>query len=379
MPPPAFYPVLATLVGLVVGSFLNVVIWRLPRGESLSRPPSRCPGCGKSIRWFQNVPVLSWLVLRGRCAGCGMRIPFRYPFVELLTGALFLAAWLAWQDHPVTALLVAIHLAALVAVTFIDADHKIIPDKISKPGLVAALAAAPWMALPDRPKPMLAGVSPALDAWLVALAGAAVGAGVLLAIRWIASALKKREAMGLGDVKLLAWIGALVGPVYVLVALVVGCVVGSVIGLFIVVLAKLRALPARVRVEAGDVVHEVSSVRVKDGLLVLDGGPALPQETPVRVHVVLDAMRVLEDDDVTIDRPGVVVASEPHGGASRWRLRLEQLTEAEDEHLWLFRNSSRYVPFGPFLALGGAACLLAPAWIWWLIVEAYPSFVRRGG
>ncbi|MCB9830691.1 MAG: hypothetical protein H6806_13145 [Planctomycetes bacterium] len=73
------------------------------------------------------------------------------------------------------------------------------------------------------------------------------------------------------------------------------------------------------------------------------------------------------------------MASEPHGGASRWRLRLEQLTEAEDEHLWLFRNSSRYVPFGPFLALGGAACLLAPAWIWWLIVEAYPSFVRRGG
>ncbi|MGE0192015.1 MAG: A24 family peptidase [Planctomycetota bacterium] len=379
MPPPVFHAVVATVAGLVVGSFLNVVIWRLPRGESLSHPPSRCPGCGKAIRWWQNVPVVSWVLLRGRCAGCRVRIPFRYPFVELLTGALFLAAWLAWGEHPVTAVLVAVHLAALVAVTFIDADHKIIPDKISKPGLVAALAAAPWMALPDRPKPLVPGASPALDAWLVALAGAAVGAGILLAIRWIASALKKREAMGLGDVKLLAWIGALVGPVYVLVALVVGCVVGSVIGLFIVVVAKLRALPARVRIEVGDVAHEVTSVRIKDGLLVVDGGPAVPADTPARIHLVLDAVRVLEDDDVTIDRPGAVVASEPLGSASRWRVRVDQLTESEDEHLWLFRNSGRYVPFGPFLALGGAACLLVPGWVWWLIVEAYPSLVRRGG
>ncbi|MCB9830692.1 MAG: prepilin peptidase [Planctomycetes bacterium] len=229
MPPPAFYPVLAALVGLVVGSFLNVVIWRLPRGESLSHPPSRCPGCGKSIRWFQNVPVLSWLLLRGRCAGCGIRIPFRYPFVELLTGALFLAAWLAWQDHPVTALLVAIHLAAPRGRRSSTPTTRSSRTRSPKPGLVAALAALDG---PDRPA-MLAGVSPAAGRLARGARRRGGGAGVLLALRWIASALKKRArpCWVWATWKALAWIGALVGPVYVLVALVVGCVVGSVIGL----------------------------------------------------------------------------------------------------------------------------------------------------
>jgi prepilin signal peptidase PulO-like enzyme (type II secretory pathway) len=89
-------------------------------------------------------------------------------------------------------------------------------------------------------------------------------------------------------------------------------------------------------------------------------------------------VRVLEDDDVVLERVGRLVAVEPHGGAHLWRIELDGLTEAEDEHLFVFRHSNRYVPFGPFLALGGAACLLAPTWIWWLVTDAYPAWVRGG-
>ncbi len=378
MPPEPLATIFAGIFGLVVGSFLNVVIWRLPRGQSVVRPRSRCPGCGRSLRWFENVPVLSWLFLLGRCAGCRMRIPARYPLVELVTGALFLGSWLVWRDHPFTAAFVAAHLAALLAITFIDAEHKIIPDAISKPALVLALVAAPWTALPDRPKVLVDAAGPMVNAWLVALAGAALGAGVLLAIRWIASALKKREAMGLGDVKLLAWIGALVGPTYVLLALVVGCLAGSVIGLGIVVAGSLRALPCRLRLSDGDAVHETDRVRIADGALLVEGVPGWSAGSSVTVRLVLPAVRVLEDEDVTIEKQGRLASVEAQGSGVRWRVQLDDLSDAEDEHLFLFRHSNRYVPFGPFLALGGAVTLLAPAWIWWAYVDAWPSLIRRG-
>ncbi|NIL99643.1 MAG: prepilin peptidase, partial [Acidobacteria bacterium] len=130
-----------SLVGLVVGSFLNVCIHRLPLGQSVVRPRSRCPGCGEGIRWYQNLPVISWLVLRGRCAHCKRRISLRYPFVELVSGCIVLGAWqiYGWTPaFPISALFAL----GMVVLFFTDLDHQLLPDAITLTGLVAGLALA---------------------------------------------------------------------------------------------------------------------------------------------------------------------------------------------------------------------------------------------
>src|SRR5215217_7362039 len=130
----------ALLGGLVVGSFLNVVAHRLPRGESLARPRSRCPGCGTQLRAIDNVPVVSWLLLRGRCHHCGTRISPRYPLVELATAALYVAV-VATQDDAVRIVLGLLLVTALVPITLIDLDRRIIPNRITGPAALAALVA----------------------------------------------------------------------------------------------------------------------------------------------------------------------------------------------------------------------------------------------
>src|SRR3972149_10027207 len=139
---PATWPVGAlvrvVLFGLAVGSFLNVVILRLPEGRSLWRPASACPGCGPALAWHDNVPVLSFLALRGRCRTCGMAISWQYPLVEIVTAAVFLLAWLE-LGPTVDFVVAAVFLAALVAITGIDLRHPILPDVISLPGLLAGL------------------------------------------------------------------------------------------------------------------------------------------------------------------------------------------------------------------------------------------------
>jgi len=138
----------AFVFGLVVGSFLNVVIYRLPREESIVHPGSHCPGCGAPVRWWDNVPLVSYLWLRGRCRGCRARISLRYPLVELLTGALFAAVALRFGPVPM-AVVGCAFAAALVATAAIDFDHQIIPDEISLGGLAVALVAVPaasWLA-----------------------------------------------------------------------------------------------------------------------------------------------------------------------------------------------------------------------------------------
>jgi len=181
--------------GAIVGSFLNVCIVRLPEERSIVRPPSHCPGCRRDIAWYDNVPVLSYLVLRGRCRNCGIRISPLYPVVELLTGALAVALWmrlgltLAFAGYFVFA-------AALVTITFIDLDHRIIPDVISLPGIVVGLAVSLVSPL----------VTP-LDAVL----GALIGGGILLAVAFGYQAIRGQEGMCGGDIKLLAMIGSLIG------------------------------------------------------------------------------------------------------------------------------------------------------------------------
>lgn len=203
----------ASAFGAVVGSFLNVVIHRLPRGESLAFPASHCPRCGARIRPRHNVPVVGYLLLRGRCRDCRGRISFRYPLVEALTAALAGGLWLRFGLAPEFAVHFTLA-AGLVAVTFIDLDHMIIPDSLSLGGVAAGLLASFLTPL----------------GWKASLLGAVAGGGSLLAVYAAYYAVTRREGLGLGDVKLLAAIGAFLGWQAVLFTIFTASVVGAVVG-----------------------------------------------------------------------------------------------------------------------------------------------------
>ncbi len=225
-------------MGLFVGSFLNVAIHRLPRpGMTVSKPRrSQCPSCARGLTWKENVPLLSWLVQGGRCRGCGWRIPWRYPLVELLTALLwFLAAWMSPAgDWPLVLARVVV-LSGLVVATFVDFEHFEIPDEVSIGGMVLAPLASLLVPELHRATSLsrLLGQGGEVDRWSAlvgSLVGVAIGGGVLLGIGWLGKLLFRREAMGLGDVKLLAAAGGFVGPGGALAALVLGSVVASVAG-----------------------------------------------------------------------------------------------------------------------------------------------------
>jgi leader peptidase (prepilin peptidase)/N-methyltransferase len=213
----------AAVLGLIVGSYLNVLIYRLPLGISTVFPRSRCPHCGTAIRAYDNLPVLSFLLLRRRCRQCGARISWRYPAIEAATAALFLACFLRFGislQAPVAALFCAL----MLALTMIDYDHMILPDRLTWPGIALGILLQPfvgWTRLWPGPWGAVAG----------AVLGSALGAGILLAV-WIAWYLwRHEEGMGLGDVKMLAAIGAFLGWKGVLVALFLGALSGAVVGL----------------------------------------------------------------------------------------------------------------------------------------------------
>jgi leader peptidase (prepilin peptidase)/N-methyltransferase len=203
---------LAAVFGGILGSFLNVVAYRMPRRESLSRPRSRCPGCETPIRPYDNIPVLSWLLLRGRCRDCGMRIPWRYPAVEASTALLCAAVAIAKQDAGVELWLGIVLVLLLVPITLIDIDHRIIPNKLVLAGSVAAVA-------------LLGALEPGkLPGHLVA--AAAAGGFLLLAV------LVYPSGMGMGDVKLAGMLGLFLGRAVapaIFVALIAGTLVGAVI------------------------------------------------------------------------------------------------------------------------------------------------------
>ena len=215
MPPLWFCVVYAGLVGLIVGSYLNVVVHRLPHNESTVLPRSRCPKCGAAIRARDNLPVVSWLLLGGRCRDCQAPISVRYPLIELLTGALFAGAVLRFGVTP-TAAAAAAFCAALVALAAIDVEHFLLPDRITLPGIAAGLAAQPLLAWGTFPG---------------AIQGALFGAGILLVMAGLWEVLRGVEGMGLGDVKMLAMVGAFLGLHGVVVTLVFASLAGSVVGI----------------------------------------------------------------------------------------------------------------------------------------------------
>lgn len=224
------------LFGLVVGSFLNVVIHRLPlEGESVLRPlRSRCPSCRRELTALDNVPVLSWLFLRGRCRTCRWAIPVRYPLIELSNAALWLVAGALAPSLPLALIWVTV-LSGLLVATAVDFDRFEIPDEVSIGGMALAPICAllvPALHADTALARELSGPGGVdrMGALVACLAGEAAGGGVLLAIGWLGKALFKRDAMGLGDVKLLAAGGGFIGPGGALIALFLGSIAASLMG-----------------------------------------------------------------------------------------------------------------------------------------------------
>jgi leader peptidase (prepilin peptidase) / N-methyltransferase len=228
--PPPFLIALATLLGLMAGSFFNVVIYRMPRGESVVWPPSKCPSCGYRIPFYLNMPVFAWLLLRGKCGSCRAPISAQYPLIEALTGAMAggLAAFFAYvlPGADLGFMLAFAYLAlASIPIFVIDIRHFLIPDLLTYPGILIGLGLS---FLPG-------GITPAQS-----LIGAAGAGGLLWLIGFAASLLLKKEAMGLGDVKLTAMAGAMFGLQTALFGLMFASVLGCIVGVPVLLSRKLN-------------------------------------------------------------------------------------------------------------------------------------------
>jgi len=229
------------LLGAVFGSFLNVCIARWPNDESVVRPRSRCPGCGGGIAWYDNVPVVSWMVLRGHCRTCHQPISAQYPVVEAATAALWVGA--LWLLGPtLVALRLAIVATVLLGVAVTDAKSYLIPDGFTISGLaVAALGALAGALIGEQ--------LPFAGPW-DALIGACTGAGAITIIGWLGELALKKEAMGYGDATLMAFVGALVGPARALLCIFVGAALAAASFLLVVYpIGWWRARRARVAFE----------------------------------------------------------------------------------------------------------------------------------
>ena len=207
--------------GLIVGSFLNVCIYRLPRKQSVNWPGSRCTACDRPLSWYENIPVVSWVALRGRCRTCGERISVMYPLVELITSGLFVAGYLIYGLTPLLAVRLAFA-CAMVVLFAIDLRHHLLPNVITVPGIVIGFALS--LFLPPG--------------WKSALIGLLAGGGVLFVIAEAYYRLRGIEGLGMGDVKMLSMIGAFLGWKLMLVTLVLGSFAGSIIGLGVIALGR---------------------------------------------------------------------------------------------------------------------------------------------
>lgn len=234
------------IFGLLVGSFLNVCIVRLPHSRSVVVPPSHCPRCQGRIQWYDNIPLVSFLLLRAKCRNCGEPISWRYPLVELMNGLFYLWAyhefWLGGEMALVMALC-----SSLIVITFIDLDHQIIPDVITLPGMLIGLAAAPFFmtALADSPPFLIARILPDGSLYLAALVNSFIGllAGglPLLTIGWLWEKFRGIEAMGGGDVKLMGLVGSFLGWKGALLTIMLGALAGSLVGVTLILLKRHQA------------------------------------------------------------------------------------------------------------------------------------------
>jgi leader peptidase (prepilin peptidase)/N-methyltransferase len=214
---PHFSVGFATALGAIIGSFLNVCIWRIPRQQSIAFPPSACPGCGRQLSWYDNVPIVSYLALRARCRSCGVRISARYPLVEAITAAMFAAA--TWYYGPSLLLVQRLVFGCILIVLFgIDLEHHLLPNVITLPAIVAGFAFS-FFTEPG---------------WLASLIGIVLGGGLLLAIAEGYYRIRHEEGLGMGDVKMLAMIGAFLGWQLTLVTLMMASFSGTFVGLAVI-------------------------------------------------------------------------------------------------------------------------------------------------
>jgi len=270
---PWFFPAVAAVFGAVVGSFLNVVIYRVPAGKSIVRPGSQC-GCGKPIAWFDNIPVLSWFILRGRARCCGAPYSFRYAFVELLTAGLFLACALLFP--PAKALIGMLFFSSLICATFIDLDHMIIPEAFTTwfgiAGVILSFAF-----------PVLHGVSHEfpplahLRSGLEGLLGLFIGSGLILWIAVTAEAFLRKEAMGFADVTFLGAIGSFCGWQGAIFAIFGGAIIGTVwIGTAMVwqkLSGRQAPIAPRAEIKEGQTAEKLAlGVQVPFGPMLAAGG-----------------------------------------------------------------------------------------------------------
>lgn len=215
MPFDAFFQIAAFIFGACIGSFLNVCIYRIPEGKSIVHPPSSCPQCGYAIRFYDNVPILSYLFLGGRCRRCRTPIPLRYPLVEATTGiaalALLMKFGLTWAT-----VIYFLFVALLLVITFIDIDHQIIPDRLSLPGIPLFFGLAFF--IPEV-------------SWRASLMGIVVGGGILYLVAVAYQLATGRDGMGGGDIKLLAMIGGLIGWQGILFTIFFSSLAGTLVGL----------------------------------------------------------------------------------------------------------------------------------------------------
>jgi leader peptidase (prepilin peptidase)/N-methyltransferase len=230
---PWFFPSMSFIFGAIIGSFLNVCIYRIPAERSVVFPGSTC-SCGRPIPFYHNIPILTWLILRGRAACCGQRFSIRYPVIELLTAILFLVCWLT--QPPLVALVGMLFIAFLICSTFIDLDHMIIPDRFSVGGMVLGV-------IISFAVPALHGIEPGwlganIQSGITAIIGALIGAGLIYWIAVLGEIVFRKPAMGEGDVKFVGFIGAFCGWEGAVFAMFGGAVIGSIVLLPILLMSR---------------------------------------------------------------------------------------------------------------------------------------------
>ena len=231
---------LALLFGLLIGSFLNVCIYRLPLDLSVVRPRSHCPNCQAMIAWYDNIPVLSFVLLRARCRKCGAVIPWRYPLVELLTGLSFGVAVLT-LGPTWAAMKLSIFSAILITLFFSDLEERILPDEFTLGGTALGVVLASFIPMAGLWRMLLPGANPALVSMLESAFAAGFSALTLWGVGALYQKLRHKEGLGLGDVKMVAMIGAFLGLNGVLLTLMAGSTLGAVVGLLYILVSRKDA------------------------------------------------------------------------------------------------------------------------------------------
>ena len=235
------------LLGLVIGSFLNVCIYRLPLDKSIVSPGSNCPHCGIAIRFFDNIPILSFLLLRGKCRNCGKSISVQYPLVELLSGLAFYCCARVWMFTSPT-YVNSLFLAITIVLIFTDYNHRILPNKLTLPGTVAGILLSPFQS-PEVYQDIVAyrvisllGFETASTVlpWIGSILGVIIGGGPLLFIALAYELIRRRQGLGMGDVKMMMMVGAFIGWRLAILTIFISSLLGTIIGISLILLRRMN-------------------------------------------------------------------------------------------------------------------------------------------